>query len=68
MCCKRENVCMCRCTIYIYTKQTFLFMITVGSQFVAQAQKIWDMSPMSPIQWICRELVDELGINKLNNG
>ena len=51
--------------IYIYTKQTFLFMITVGSQFVAQAQKIWDMSP---IQWICRELVDELGINKLNNG
>ena len=23
---------------------------SVGSQFVAQAQKIWDMSPMNPIQ------------------
>ena len=54
--------------IYIYTKQTFVLMVTVGSQFVAQAQKIWDMSPMSLIQWICRELVDELGINELNNG
>ena len=46
--------------IYIY--------IYVGSQFIAQAQKIWDMSPVSPIQWICREWVEELGINELNNG
>ena len=27
-----------------------LYIIIVGSQFVAQAQKIWDMSLMSPIQ------------------
>ena len=37
----------------------------IGSQFLAQAQKIWDMSP---IQWICREWVEEIGINELNNG
>ena len=36
-------------------------IVIVGSRFVAQAQKIWDMSPMSPIHWICREWVKELG-------
>ena len=33
-------------------------MTIVGSQFVAQAQKSWGMSP---IQLICREWVRELG-------
>ena len=33
----------------------------VGSRFVTQAQKSWVMSPMSPLQKICREWVKELG-------
>ena len=31
-----------------YIKKIYLFVI--GSRFVAQVQKNWDMSPMSPIQ------------------
>ena len=40
----------------IYENKNNLFKIkvhikiNVGSRFVVQAQKIWDMSPMSPIQ------------------
>lgn len=37
-------------------------MKDAGSQFVTQAQKVWDMSPMSPVQLICREWVKELGL------
>ena len=43
-------------------------MVVVGSQFVAQAQKVWDPGPVNPVQWICREWVEELSINELNNG
>ena len=35
--------------------------IIVGSQFIAQTQKNWVISLMSPIQQICREWVKELG-------
>ena len=40
----------------------------VGSQFTAQAQKVWDFSLVSPIQYICRGWVKELGVSELNNG
>ena len=40
----------------------------VGSQIEAQAQNVWSLSPMSPIQWIYREWVKELGPSELDNG
>ena len=40
---------------------------TLGSQFKAQAQNVWSLSPMSPIQWICREWVKELSPNELDS-
>ena len=33
----------------------------VGSRFSGQAQYAWDLKPVSPIQWICREWAKELG-------
>ena len=39
----------------------------VGSQFGAEAQIVWCLGPMSPIQWICREWVKELGLSELDN-
>ena len=42
--------------------------VIVGSQFAVQAQNVWSLCPMSPIQWICREWVKELGPNELKNG
>ena len=41
-----------------------LWMVIVGLQFEAQAQIIWGLGPMSPIQWICREWVKELSPNE----
>jgi len=43
-------------------------MNNVGSQFETQAQNVWSLGPRSPIQWICKEWVKELGSNKLDNG
>ena len=43
-------------------------IIDVGIRFTAQAQNIWDLGPMSPIQKICREWVEELGLNEFDNG
>ena len=57
--------------IYIYIsweKPLWYIYISVGSWFMVQAQIIWGLGPMSPIQWICREWVKELGPNELDNG
>ena len=35
----------------------------VGSRFSGQAQDAWDLRPVRPIQWICREWVKELGFS-----
>ena len=42
--------------------------IYIGLQFAAQVQIIWDLGPMSPIQWICREWVKKLSPKELGNG
>ena len=42
-------------------------MIYVGSRFEIQAQIILGLGPMCPIQYICRELVKELGPNEFDN-
>ena len=36
-----------------------LYIPIVGSQFGAQALNVWGLGPMSPIQWICREWVQD---------
>ena len=42
-------------------------MITVGTHFDPWP-KVWlDPNPISPIQWICRELVRKLGFNEWDN-
>ena len=38
-------------------------MIIVGSRFSSQAQDAWNLKPVSPIQWICKEWAKELGFN-----
>jgi len=43
-------------------------MVIVRTQFMAQAQDVWDLGLMSPVQLICREWVKELGRNELDNG
>ena len=43
-------------------------MISVVSRFSAKAQGVLDLGPMSPEQKICREWVEELGPNELDNG
>ena len=36
---------------------------TVGTRFSAQAQNVWDLGPVNPVQQIYREWVKELGFS-----
>ena len=38
-------------------------MINVGSRFSVQTKDAWDLRPLSPVQWICRERAKELGFS-----
>ena len=40
-----------------------LCIACVGSRFSALAQDVWDLWPVSPVQWICKEWAKELGFS-----
>ena len=40
----------------------------VRTRFAAQAQSMWNLGLVSPVQQICGEWVKELNPNELNNG
>ena len=46
---------------------SYFKMLLVGSRFAAQVQNVWDFGPVSPIQQICREWVEELSSNDFDN-
>jgi len=50
----------------VYIEYTRL--CTVGSQFGAQAQKVWVLVQGAQKQWICREWIIELGLSEVDNG
>ena len=41
-------------------------MVGVGSQFGGQAQNVWNLGVINPIQWIYREWVENLDLSELN--
>ena len=49
-------------------KKNVRWIVNVGTHF-DHKPKVWlDPSPISPIQWICRKCVGQLGSNEWDNG
>ena len=40
-----------------------IIIIIVRTRFADQAQGVWDLGPVSPIQQICKEWVKKLGFS-----
>ena len=51
-----------------FVPPTIIIIIIVGSQFTAQVQVIQSLGPVSPLQWIYREWVEELSPKEWDNG